>query len=369
VSQGIKARAKVRAKATTTIINNQLSSCSGMITLVFAAVVLPLVFIMLTVTVEFAHFFGIREELQSVLDREAHDALVRGLAESQVQESVRSRMANIGGIAALSGVQFYRGASSGVLEAQAEYRGAFFQLIQDLTGSKRSVLPIALRSQVRIQPAATLILVDRAIPGGSDPCNEQGFKALASFADRLSLAWSERAKAHVSVGVIPGAKNLTSTVTAPVELLTTDSSDAVPRCGRPNWDNGFDLSSVRGSFAMSADPLSAAYSIQDLASSELSQMDSEVRSLVILLRRERYDQGYGVTIINLLKDSSRDLPFTIDTYFLVLDNTQTIDSNPTSAGINGGVYREVGASESEFLGSRLVEVMTRSLTDRIVLER
>jgi hypothetical protein len=120
---------------------------------------------------------------------------------------------------------------------------------------------------------------------------------------------------------------------------------------------------------MPADPFDLAHSLKDLAISEVFMRASEVRTIVLVLRRERYDQGYGHSVFNVLQESSRNLPFPIDTYFLILDDTQTIDSKPLSVGINGGAYRELGASLSEFSGVRLLGAVSQVISGRIVLER
>lgn len=341
--------------------------CRGMVTVLFAAIVLPLIFIMLTVTVEFAHFFGIRDELQRVLDREAHDALVRGSTTEEVVQAVQQRMRNVTGMAAVTNVQHFRDPARSVVQARAEYRGAFFQFIQDYTGQDRTVLPIVLQSQVRIRTAASLVLIDRAVSAAADPCNDQGLRAVGQFVDRLTESWIGIAGARVAVGVTPGQTEIVPGVVQPVELLSSDGSDALPRCG-PTAGTPFNAAGLRGNVGIPFDAFDVAYALRDIASTELAQQEREVRNFVFILRRERYDQGFSQTAFNLLQESARELPFSIDMYVVVLDNTGTIDSRPVSLGINGGAYREVGASVSELTGARLLGAMTQTITDRIVLE-
>ncbi len=340
----------------------------GLVTVLFAAIVLPLIFIMLTITVELAHFFGVRDELQRVLDREAHDALVRGSTEEDVVQAVRQRMRNVTGMAALTSVRQMRSPARSMVEARAEYRGAFFQFVQDFTGQNRTILPILLRSQVRIQSAAALVIVDRGVPSGVDPCADQGLRAMTQFVDRLTESWMEVAQARVAVGVFPGATQITPGVVAPVELLASDARDALPRCRGADTSTSFDLQAVRGNVGVPPDAYSVAFDLRDIADEQVVQQPREVRSIVLVLRRDRYDQGYAQSVFNLLQESAQGVPFSIDMYVVVLDNTQTIDSRPLSIGINGGVYREIGAAASELTGFRLLGTMSQALTDRIVLE-
>lgn len=346
---------------------NSSCGCRGMVTVLFAAIILPLIFIMLTVTVEFSHFFGIRDELQRVLDREAHDALVRGSTEEEVVQAVQQRMRNVTGMAAITNVQHFRDPARSIVQARAEYRGAFFQFIQDYTGQDRTVLPIVLRSQVRIRTAASLVLIDRAVTATADPCNEQGLRAIGQFVDRLAESWIGIAGARVTVGVTPGQTEVVPGLVQPVELLAGDAGDAVPRCGAAAGSL-FNVSGIRGSVGAPFDAFDVAYELRDIVSREVSQQEREVRNFVFILRRERYDQGFSQTAFNLLQESARDVPFPIDMYVVVLDSTGTIDSRPVSLGINGGTYREVGASVSELTGARLLGAMTQTITDRIVLE-
>lgn len=339
----------------------------GMASLLFVAVILPIIFVMLTITVEFAHFFGIRDELQRVLDREAHDALVRGSTEQQVVQAVTQRMQNVTGMAALTEVRHFRGAARSVVQARAEYRGAFFQFVQDYTGQDRSVLPIALQSQVRIQTAAALVVVDRAVAASADPCNEPGLQAIGAFVERLAGSWQGVADARVTVGVTPGESEVTPGVVEPVELLAGDGSDALPRCGAAGGAP-FAVSLIRGSIGTPFDAFDVAYALRDIASREVAQQPREVRTVVLILRRERYDQGFAQSTFNLLREAAQGAPFPIDLYVVVLDATGGIDNRPLSAGINGGVYREVGASITELTGARLLGAMSQTITDRIVLE-
>jgi hypothetical protein len=341
----------------------------GLATLLFVTIVVPLMFVMLTVTIELAHFFGIREELQQVLDHEAHQALVRGSSEEEVVRAVQARTRSIAGLAQLISVRHFRASARSILRARAEYSGAFFQFVQGLTGQVETVLPMELESQVRIQTAAALIVLDRVIAPAANPCSDPGLQALGDFVERLRQMWTSTAQATVAVGVTPGVSMLAPGVIAPIELLTGDGSDAIPRCRILSEENSLGVSVVRGSSGMPADPFDLAHSLKDLAISEVFMRASEVRTIVLVLRRERYDQGYGHSVFNVLQESSRNLPFPIDTYFLILDDTQTIDSKPLSVGINGGAYRELGASLSEFSGVRLLGAVSQVISGRIVLER
>ncbi len=354
----------------------------GMITILCVTIVLPLILIMLTITVELAHFFGVRDELQRVLDREAHDALARGSTEEDVIQAVQQRMHNIAGMSALTSVRHLRLPARSIVEARAEYSGAFFQLIQDLTGQQRSFLPIWVQAQVRIQSAAALMIVDRSVTSGVDPCNDQGLRAMTQFVDRLTEAWIDIADARVAVGVFPGATQIAPGVVAPVELIAAKAEDPLPRCRVPDTSRSFDLSAIRGHGGESpdpySDPYSVAYELRDIVNTEIVQQAREFRAIVMVLGRARYEQGYAQSTFNLLKESAQGVPLAIDMYVVVLDNTQKIDSQPPdsqpidsrplSIGINGGAYREIGVSESELTGMRFFGTISQVLTDRIVLE-
>jgi hypothetical protein len=100
-------------------------------------------------------------------------------------------------------------------------------------------------------------------------------------------------------------------------------------------------------------------------------LDIEARSVVLLLRRDQYQAGFARETYDMLWRLLNGTNIPLDLITVVLD-TRTFDYTPTLSGINGGIHREVGALGTEFrgvTGHLLRSVVTRTLSDRIVLEQ
>jgi hypothetical protein len=335
----------------------------GLISVLLVAVVLPLIGIMLTLSLELAHFFGIRDELQRVVDREAHDSLVFSRSGEQIEATVRARMAAISGMATISEVRLERSRARSEVSASARYSGAFFHFISDIMGSERTVMPMFVRAQVRIQPSASLIVLDRRVVSTSDECNDAGLGAMQTFVDRIANTWVNLGNTTVSVAVSPGPSE-------PVELLSASTIDRIPRCRAPTSDSPFDAGAVRGaSMPVVFDAMDFALQVNEHANTRVFSASADVRSVVIILSRQSYDQGYSSAAHDMLRNTGQQLAVPLDVISVVLDDTRSIDVRPMMRGGNGNVYREVGASASELRGIRLANAIVRNTSDRIVLER
>jgi hypothetical protein len=137
----------------------------------------------------------------------------------------------------------------------------------------------------------------------------------------------------------------------------------------------FDAAAVSGAISSPYTPLSLAFAVRDVASEELTTKLSEVRSMVLLMGRERYDQGVAQLIYNLLSEQlSSNSTISLDLYVLAVDNNTPqggagdITNGAFESGINGGVFRIVGVTTSELSGVRLVASVAQGVTDRVVLE-
>jgi hypothetical protein len=352
----------------------------GVVSLLFAVIVLPLVLLMLTITFELSHFFGMRDELQKVVDREAHELASRELdpdlnrAQARLEGAVRARMANItqpdaGANGSMPGVVGEPdvavelspagdpGPRSLAVRASAPFQGIFYRLAQRLFGTAESDLDIAARAQVRRQRARAVVVLDRraaatigfAPPRFRSRCTDLDYPNVRNFMAGLSSMWS-RAGFVVTTAVAPGLR------LEPVGLVSTARLSSVP-C-------------VNGSFVRSTD--FAAGVAQLVAGSLLDpDLDIEARSVVLLLRRDQYQAGFARETYDMLWRLLNGTNIPLDLITVVLD-TRTFDYTPTLSGINGGIHREVGALGTEFrgvTGHLLRSVVTRTLSDRIVLEQ
>jgi hypothetical protein len=339
------------------------SAQAGMVSLLFVVIVFPLILIMFTLTIELSNFFGIRDELQRVVDREAHDALVRGRNADQVERLVRARSATVDGMAAVESVTTQRSPATVQVSAVARYQGAFFQFIQRLVGQEQTVMPMRLDSQVRVLPAATLIVFDREVQSASIECSSADLQAITSFVDRLADTWVGVASAEVAVAVTPGDG-------VPLKQLSPLGDDLLPRCRGQNSGHLVDAAAIRGTGVPAFfSAYRFAVELVELASSVVLNRPVLKRSIVLVLDRARYAQGYSSLAYSLLVEATSATGMAVDLYTIVVDNSHPFDRRMVESGINGGELREMGISRTELNGTGLLSALTRTVTDYVVLER
>ena len=329
----------------------------GMVSILFVAVVLPLTLMFLTVTVELSHFFGIRDELQKIVDREAYASLARGASEAEIKTGISERMRGISGMASITQVRVQGDRDRKFVGVSAQYSGAFFQLTQRLFGIDQEALPIAASSQVRLQSSAALVVFDRQIVDPIESCSSDDLGAIGSFVNRLSAVWQRTNSISLSVGVIPGSSQI-------VNLVNSPEQDGLQRCSNANG-----VGAIAGAMDPGHAPMDQALAIADLAINQLIQAAVESRVLVLVLRKERYDAGISLTVFDRLNQALIGTDLSINFITLVLDESGEIDYRPIVSGLQGGDYRELGVSRSELSGNKLISVVAQSLTDLVVIER
>lgn len=337
-------------------------SSSGMVSFLFLVLIAPILFMLLTVTIEFSNFFGIRDELQRVIDREAHDALTMRTSATQVESNIRNRMENIRGMATLSTVSSTLANDAAEISASAQFQGAFFQLAQRFLGQPESFMPIEVRSRVRVQSSASLIIVDRRVPATGDVCADSELQAALSFVDGLVESWTAISGARVAVAVTPG------TVEA-VELLSIDASDSMPRCRPKSSSTLFDAGGLAGAPVALGDAYDVALNIQELASPAVFSPSVEGRNIVFVMRQDEFNEGYSSMTYNLVDNAARSVALSVDMFSVIVNGGAGIPRRPFQSGENGASLREIEASESELRGARLVSVIAKNVNDRMVLER
>jgi hypothetical protein len=334
-----------------------------MVSLLFIAILLPLVLVMFTVTIEFSNFFGVRDELQRVVDREAHDALVRGRTAQQVERFLRTRLSNLAGMANVTEVTMDRAPAQVRLSATAEFQGPFFQFIQRFTGREETVMAMRLDSQVRILPAATLIVFDRGVIDAAAECSDPKLQAIASFVDRLADTWSAVGNAEVTVAVTPGDGE-------PLRQISPLADDFLPRCRGRSAGPLVDASAIRGSAApVGYSAYSFGLEVVELASTTVLNRSVFKRAIVLVVDKNRYDLSYSSMLFSLLREATQGSGVSVDLYTAAVVDANTFDLRPVESGINGGVFREVGVLTSQLNGTGLLSALTRSVTDYVVLER
>lgn len=335
---------------------------SGMVSFLFVAMLLPVLFVLMTVTIEFSHFFGIRDELQRVVDQTAQDALSRRLTASEVEASIRSRMRNVDQMATISTITSTITSSQAEIQASAQYSGAFFQFAQRFLDSGVTFMPMEASSSVRVQSSALLLLVDRRVPTGGDVCNDPTLRTTFAFVDRLIDAWSAIGGTQVSVAVTPG------TIEA-ADLLRVEADDGVSRCRTKSTARLFDVGAVQGIEAGPYEGVSLAMQVEELAATTLFAPLVDRRGLVVVMRPDAYDAGYSSQLFSFMNVAALRANLAVDVLSLVANGTRGVVRQPFEAGVYGASLREIEASTSELDGARLLSAFARGVADRTVLDR
>lgn len=193
----------------------------GSASLLCAVVLMPLFFVLLTVGVETSRYFGMRESLLAHLDREMATSLRLNDTEERAEERLRERVAALGFQLAELSVQIKR--QGPILEGAVRgvYQAPMGALAARLTGGPPEGIFLAVSSRVRRPRASALIVLDRSIDAGANPCDADELKARTQAVSRLGARLREEGMAQIDIAVFPGA-------TQELELL--HEGDDLPRC-------------------------------------------------------------------------------------------------------------------------------------------
>jgi hypothetical protein len=336
--------------------------CRGMVTALFAGVVLPLVFIMFTVTVELSQFFGIREEVQQSLDREAHDVLRFSRLTEGVEDSLRRQLGSVGDVVMVRDVAVVRDARQAVVSAQLDYNGVFLPLVEGLFGMQPGLLSMRVESQAQVQTNAALVVLDRSVMPGDDSCSSDSLTSRQIFVDTLLAQWADITTGGLSVAVFPGENE-------PVERVFEDGSDEISRCGARDTGRVIDAQSIMGASNVAFDAYDVAFSMLSLVGRALVEQTVAKRVVIMVMSGERYAEGYAGATANILQQATNGTPIPIDLVTIVVDDTGEIQYRPSGMGIHGGMYREIGASQSELQGGLLPSTVAQLISGNVVLER
>jgi hypothetical protein len=216
----------------------------GGVSLMCLALVAPLLFFFLSVGIELQQFFGVREDVQRILDGEARLISVRELSSSEIDGRLRRELFKLKPYVQVSKVNEVRTAASTELHVTGVYRGVFSQAFSALSGSVDMFVPFSVYAKARKPRASVLIAFDRAVKDQSEMCGDSRLKVRAELADRLVEDFRMSGVDDVRVGIFPA-------VTSPFELLKSEQADAEVRCGEGRNDAHYDLPSIRG---VAADP-------------------------------------------------------------------------------------------------------------------
>ncbi len=338
----------------------------GMVSLLFVLALLPVLLVMVAVTLEFSHLVGVRDHIQRALDDEAFEALAYRRLATEVETRVRKRLTDRSRVSfsmvGLRAVKVATNQSSAEVYANLDYTGTFLSFIENIVGKKSHVVELSAESRARRQRAGVLLLLDRTVVPGVDPCTAQEFDARAMFVDSVVETLRASSDTAVKVAVFPGARGIT-------ELLTTDIRDGVERCRPHNDELVYDVRGVAARSATRIDPFEMSLEFAQVVSDELLANPFEYRAVVIVLSAEAYPDGYSAFVQQALGAASEGVGLPLRVLTVVAGVDRTFVPLPPTYGMHGGSTREIAASLAELRQGRLAGAVSRTLSERIVWEK
>ncbi|MEN9847043.1 MAG: hypothetical protein RIS36_2190 [Pseudomonadota bacterium] len=231
-------------------------TCSqrGAVSLLVAAFVLPILFVLLSIGIEVSGFFGAREEVLEQLDAELLAALRGGRGDDAIAERVQDRLSALRSYLVVEDVRVDRRGASIEGRIRARYRGPLVELASHLTGVAPHATSMEVVSFVRRPRSAVLFVLDRTLAEGNAPCGDPALSARVETVMRSVDRFKSAEGVTVRIAVLPGFQG---------EIDILGGNDGVARC--PGSDpSGESARYVQGTPVDELpDPLSAAVRIVD----------------------------------------------------------------------------------------------------------
>ncbi len=334
----------------------------GSVSLLFLAVIVPLLLVLLCLGAELTHFFGVHDDMQRIVDRATRASLTKGFSEAETERMLRQELAALSALVELNSVKHSKGARVTDTQVEGTFRGVFSELAARLSGSQMPLLPVRVSARVRKVDARALVVVDRTVAPGAAPCGDAGLEAVSSFVDSIAAELLRAGVSGVSVAVVPGAE-------APVDLVSLEPGDDLfVRC-REREPGGapFDVSSIAGSRAvLSADAVAAE--VLNIAHSELFAGTAEARSLVFVGQAVNESaHGYASAAFAALNTDMQQRSVLVSGTHVTLGGAGTAPIGLVRQGEFGVELRTVRASPSQIGHPNLMAALRGRVGDRTVL--
>ena len=245
----------------------------GSASLLFAVVVVPLLLLFMSVGIEVSQFLGMREEVLEDLDAEMLAALRSRDGKEQIAERVRGRLDRLRPYMTVEEVGVTVRGPSVEGRVRGRYRGPLIEVASHLAGRAVEGIPLEVLSSARRPRSAALLVLDRTVPEGADPCGDPGLIARALVVSRIAEQLTEAGVATVRLAVFPG-------VDGEIDILR--EGDRVSRCPG-NSLSQFAVQRVEGTAQHALpDSLTAAHQTVEGALA-LSSFESLERRTVIMV--------------------------------------------------------------------------------------
>ena len=247
--------------------------------LLLVGVLLPIIFMAMSLTVELSSFLSERRRLQLEVDDVARRMLRGGISQSEGEVLLRSRLAERAAFVSVSSLKSNKSSKSIQISVRAKYRPTFTKLIPGASTAALDGIPFTLSSVVSRVPFDLTLIMDRSVRAGESECGAGALTDVKRFTTKLSTVFSEFGASSVSLAVLdPVSGEVTS-------LVNGASSVPFPRC-TPSMleDSPLDiLENIAASAAIPLDSFIAPVSIQEAVFAPRSTGRFAKKQVVVLV--------------------------------------------------------------------------------------
>jgi hypothetical protein len=335
-----------------------LASQRGSASLLLAVFVLPVMLVLLSIGIEVSGFFGAREEVLEHLDAEMLAGLRTDEPGDAIAATIRGRLRALRPYVAVEDVRVDRRGASIEGRVRGHYRGPLLDLASQLVGVAPQFTSMEVVSFARRPLSAVLLVLDRTVTEGSDPCRDPGLsaraEAIAQSVDRLRKA----GVATVRIAVFPGADS-------DVEVLGDD--DSVPRC--PVGDSSRENARyVQGAMTGALpSPLGAAVGIVERVMSLSTTAPIEQRAVIIVSKGVGGGAEVMTTTLSLLEQEGARQGVSIHGVGIGVTESEGEGAWTVRSASGRSSYLQVSAADAQ--AATFVTALVHHTQGRVVIAR
>jgi Flp pilus assembly protein TadG len=331
----------------------------GSISVLSLMVVVPLLLLFLFIAVELQQFFGIREDLQRIVDDEARLASSRVISGEEVTARLRRRLASRAAYVAIESVRHASSAGTVELAMTGVYRGVFSHVLTAMMRSADISIPVSVYTKARRPRTSVLVAFDRTIGEGIATCGDERLRERAQFAERLIDDLKASGVSDVHVGVFPG-------VDRSFEIVAEERIDSLVRCDERRTDGAFDLVSLPGLTGVLGSAIDVAYDVVEAFVSGV-RAEAEAPALVFVTRNNSYAVENITTTMGFLIQRAESFSVKVKVVALLQNGDESVQSRIWRGGDGGVEARLVPVDLLESNVSRISAVVVRHIYGQIVL--
>lgn len=290
----------------------------GSSSILFMVVVLPFLFILAVVGIEVTQFFGMREEVQRIVDSEAKQSLSRPYPSAYLKRRIASSTEHLKPYVEIRDVTANMSQGRGEVVVRGTFDGALNKFVGFLTQQNTDTLSFTISSTVRRAKTVALIVLDRSVGIGGARCGDKNLGIRAGFVSQVAQDLKAAGVDTVIVAAIPGVED---------EIDILSANDRVPRCGGRDSGSYLGVGSLEGVEVDGAsDSISIAYRATQLLLLTKGAGTLEQRAIVMvsppiesrsvaipatfsLLEHEAARQSVKITAVGLVVGAEREKNF------------------------------------------------------------